>query len=156
MFLQDKRGIRLPLTEGLGHALCLEFIFFSLVGWVLDCLLVCGAVCLFVFSKIRDGAGSYLGAVPMEIRRSSLRLLYSFGCHWRLPCWQSTAHLQSLPPLRIPAISLIIWISEPQGRFPLNIQKDSGNLLSALSYLWKEARIQSAHNVPPRKIPQSL
>lgn len=151
---------------------CLAPWFFLWFAWLVGFCFVCWLVGWWFFvvffkkRRLEMGLGAIWGAaqkaalgthaVPMEIRGSSLRLVYSFGCRWRLPWWQSTAYLRRIPPLRILALSLIIRISEPQGRFPLNIQKDSRKPLSALSCLWKEARLQNAYNKSPRKIPQSF
>lgn len=130
------------------------------------CLVFWFFICLF-YTRLEMGLGTTRGeaqkaalgtlAVPMEIRGSSLRLVYSFGCCWRLPLWQTTARLWRFPPLKILALSLIIRIAEPQHRFPLKIQKDSRKPLPPLSCLWKEVtQIQNAYNKSPRKTPQSL
>lgn len=135
----ENRGIRLPLVVGFGYALCLGFLF-GLVG----CFVL--FVVLVFLKKIRDGAGSYLGrgteGSPGHTCSSygDKRIFFEVGLLlWVLLETTLVAEYCSFaktpPPLRILALSLIIRISEPQGRFPLNIQNDSRKPLSALSCL---------------------
>lgn len=101
IWLQQKvprreQGNQTSASRGFGYALCLGgFIWFDLLifiwglFWFFERRLEMGLEAIWGEAQ---KAALGMHAVPMEIRGSSLRLVCSFGCHWRLPWQQSTTH----------------------------------------------------------------
>lgn len=146
-------------SRGFGHAWCLGGVLLGLIGWFLF------GVVLDFWKKIKDGAGSCMGrgteGSPGHTCSSygDKRIVWEVGLLLWVPLETAlAAEYCSFVRLPLPRILDYLWLSEFLSHkvdFLSAPERTTGSL-TALSCLWKEARIQSAHNKSSRKIPQFL
>lgn len=156
---EKNRGIRTLLVVVLGMPGVLGGVLLGLIGWFLF------GVVLDFWKKIKDGAGSCMGrgteGSPGHTCSSygDKRIVWEVGLLLWVPLETAlAAEYCSFVRLPLPRILDYLWLSEFLSHkvdFLSAPERTTGSL-TALSCLWKEARIQSAHNKSSRKIPQFL